>query len=189
MVSRTLGIILCAGVGSRTRALTARDSNMFPTAKPRFPILETPVMHHSVLELQRIGVTQIYANLYSNPDSVTSFYDHIASNAGIKFFPQIELHGTMGDALSMVEKIGLQDDDNVFVLCGDVLCNADLGRLLQIHQESGADLTEYFNQVPWSQVHKYGTVQLDGIPQKINRHDKEPDAHLMYLEKHALELR
>ncbi|MCX5749786.1 MAG: NDP-sugar synthase [Candidatus Saganbacteria bacterium] len=175
MSGRVMAIVLSAGLGNRVGSLTT-EINKWPMAKPRFPILDTPVMHHTVLELQRLKeVSPILINLWNHPDTIRSYYENIVKLPDlIKLHNQDAMHGTMGDTVKLaVEKAGIQDEDDLVVTCGDILCDADLAKLLETHRRTGADITELFNAVPWKEVPKYGTVRLENMPQKRDRAPKE----------------
>lgn len=168
-------MILAAGAGTRARHLTDYTRNRFAMAKPRFPILETPIIEHWFRAAKQIGIKEIMANLWSNPETIESYAENFRSDdLKIKFFMEESLKGTMGSAISWPVKEGINDSDTLIVLGGDILCNASLEKILSSHEKSGADLSVVFNPVPWSQVVKYGTASFEGFPEKRPQGENEP---------------
>jgi len=71
---RIMGLVLSAGVGSRAKYLTDPTRNIFALSKPILPILDIPAMHHSVLEFRRVGINDIFANIWSTPETIKQYY-------------------------------------------------------------------------------------------------------------------
>ncbi len=200
---RTVSFILAAGEAQRARYLSNPTLNKFAMAKPRFPILNTPVMHHFVMELRSIGAgDNVFVNVHSNLKSVTNFYDFDTEQRALPpslrptFVDHGKLNGTLGDVVkTAVEHAHIQDDDEVFVMCGDILTDASFDTLRTIHRETGADITEYFYPIEWAQVPESGTVLLGRsesepqtnapMPQKKDRLPEQPqEDYAGYLEEH-----
>ena len=188
MTVRTMGMVLAAGAGTRARHLTDIRRTAYPVAKPMFRLLDTPIMHHTVLEMQRIGIKDIFCNVWSNPDTLESYYSTIAPDA-VKMYKESHLMGTMGSAVHWTMEHGISDADRVFVVSGDIASNADLSRILAEHERVGADATIAFNPVDWSQVPKYGTAYLDGMPEKRpQRPDETVEQYAAYLRSYITEM-
>ena len=184
----TMGMILAAGAGTRARHLTDIRRTAYPVAKPMFRLLDTPIMHHTVLEMQRQGITDIFCNVWSNPDTLESYYSNIAPGA-VKMYRESQLMGTMGSAVHWTIEHGIGDADRVFVISGDIASNADLGRILAEHERVGADATIAFNPVDWSQVPKYGTAYLEGMPEKRpQRSDETVEQYASYLRSYIADM-
>lgn len=192
-MGRVKAMILAAGAGTRARHLTDPTRNRFSMAKPRFPIGQTPIMDHWMMELQRIGVPEAFANLWSNPCTIKNFYAPGSigdrPNMAVRLHPEGQLLGTMGSAVHWARVEGVRNEDTLFVLSGDIVSNADLGRILSEHVRVGADLTVGFNPVPWSQVKKYGTAAFTGMPEKREKEATETDeSYKRYLDGYQAEM-
>lgn len=170
-------MILAAGAGTRAKYLTDPTRNRYALAKPRFPIIDRPVMDHWVMGLKNMGINRVFANIWSNPHTIESYYSSygLRENTTIKLYREENLLGTMGSAVKWAQVEGIEGSDALFVLSGDIICNADLRKLLEEHTRVGADLTVAFNPVPWGQVNKYGTAAFEDMPTKRTKGTGESD--------------
>ncbi|MFA7074997.1 MAG: sugar phosphate nucleotidyltransferase, partial [Endomicrobiaceae bacterium] len=60
--------ILAAGAGTRLRPLT------FELPKPMIPLVNKPVLEHTIDNLKRHDISSIVMNLHTMPDLITNYF-------------------------------------------------------------------------------------------------------------------
>lgn len=147
-------MVLCAGLGTRLRPLTAK----WP--KPAMPLLGQPLLRYAIATLQRGGVTALGINSHHLPEVMEQTAREECSRAGLPLTfnrEAGEIQGTGGGIR------GLRDflrDGTFVVLNGDVLFGCDLAQILSAHERSGAAATMVLMPLPEGE--KYNPVELDG---------------------------
>ncbi|MGE5507704.1 MAG: sugar phosphate nucleotidyltransferase [Chitinophagales bacterium] len=122
-------MILAAGVGSRLDPLTAN------LPKPMVPIVNRPAMEHILALLRVHGVTEVVANLWYRPESITSYFgDGQSFGARLTYSKEDTLLGTAGG----VKRVAGFFDGTFLVIAGDALTDIDLGAMLAFHRQRGA---------------------------------------------------
>ena len=123
-------MVLAAGLGQRMRPLTLLR------AKPVLPVLDRPLVAHTLERLARAGVREVVVNLHHLPETVTS-----ALGTGKRFGVRIryadepEILGTGGGPRAVRELFGAGP---VTLVNGDVWFDFDLRRMVAAHGASGA---------------------------------------------------
>lgn len=119
------------GEGRRLRPLT--DTR----PKPMMPLVDRPFVAHQIDLLRRHGVHDIVFSCGYRPDALE---DHFGDGADLgvrlRYVVDPEPLGTAG-AIKNAE--GLLDDAPFLVLNGDILTDLDLGALMRVHGELGAE--------------------------------------------------
>src|SRR5262245_19943138 len=123
-------MILAAGAGTRLDPLTLQ------LPKPLVPIVNRPVMEHTLNLLQKHGFNQVWANLYHLPDLITSYFDN-AENKKMQFNYLVEKE-LSGDAGGVRACRNMLEDCTILVIMGDLVTDADLTRVIARHKEKGA---------------------------------------------------
>ena len=120
---RMKAMVLAAGLGTRLKPIT------FEIPKPMVPVLDRPVMAHTVRLLERQGFDQLIANLHYYPDTIR---DYFGDRLQYRF--EEELLGTAGGVRNVSDFFG---DDPVLIVSGDALTDIDLRALLERHRSAG----------------------------------------------------
>lgn len=122
-------MILAAGFGTRLRPYSLHRP------KPLFPILDTPLLIHTIKALQRLGIAEIIVNCHYLCGQIQ---DALAVYPAIKIsIETIEL-GTGGGLRQALPLFGAEP---LLVVNGDIFHDIDLSALCQRHLASGADAT------------------------------------------------
>lgn len=157
-------MILAAGKGTRVRPIT----NEVP--KPMIPILRKPVMESIVELLRAHSVREIVVNT-SHLAPVIENYFRDGNQLGVQIAYSYEGHMTedglegkaLGSAGGMkrIQAFSGFFDETFIVLCGDAWIDLDISAALRWHREKGGIATIILQEVPPTEVHKYGVVRLD----------------------------
>jgi len=151
-------MVLAAGLGTRLRPLT------FELPKPMVPVLDRPVMAHTVDLLHRHGVERIVANLHYFPDTIQGYFGD-----ELRYSPEEELLGTAGGVRKARELLG---DEPFLVISGDALTDLDVSRLLERHRATGGVATLCVTKV--ADTSEYGVV-LHDREGRITGFQEKPD--------------
>jgi len=131
--STSLGVsavVMAGGYGARLRPLT----NEIP--KPMLPLDDKPVVEHTIDNLRRCGIQQVYMATHYKAEAFSDhFGDGRAFGVQIDYIQEEEPLGTAG-VLAALPK----GDDPLLVINGDIITDVSYGAMLRFHQESGACL-------------------------------------------------
>jgi len=121
-------IILCAGVGSRLKAV----SNGKP--KCMIEISGKPLIDYLLNDLHNANIKDIFINLHYNPESIKSYLgDGLKYNMRITYSFEKKLLGTAG-ALNNFKKY---IDDDFIVIYGDTYRELDFSDMIAYYRKSG----------------------------------------------------
>jgi len=125
----TKGIILSGGWGTRLRPLTCT------IPKTLIPVVNRPVIERQIMLLKSAGVREIVLAVSVMSDVIQNYFKN-GEKLGITINYTNEKHpmGTAG-AIKLAESY--LEDDNFFMLNGDVILNFDFSDMLKHHKESG----------------------------------------------------
>jgi mannose-1-phosphate guanylyltransferase/phosphomannomutase len=125
-------VVMAGGEGTRLRPLTSNQP------KPMVPIVGKPCMEH-ILELLRThGFEDIVVTVAFLPQAIRSYFGD-GANLGIAIQYSVE-ESPLGTAGS-VRLAGDVLDETFLVISGDALCDIDLKKIVEFHQEKGAAVT------------------------------------------------
>ncbi len=126
-------MILAAGFGSRLRPLT----HTLP--KPLFPILNRPLLEHTIRLLKSFGIDEIVINLHHLPELITNYFG-TGKELGVQIHwsPEDAILGTAGGIKKAQKYL---EDDSFIVINSDVVVNLDLNKLIKYHRENNATAT------------------------------------------------
>ena len=145
-------ILLVGGFGTRLRPLT----NHRP--KPMLPIASLPVTEHQLAMAKRAGIKRIVlATSYMSEDFIPYFGDGSKWGMEIKYAVEKEPLGTGGAIRNAAKE--LSGDSQVVIFNGDVLSSHNLKGQLDLHINSGADVTLHLT--PVEDARAYGCVPTD----------------------------
>lgn len=144
-------MLLAAGMGERMRPLTEGR------AKPSLPLLNRPMITHTLDHLKRHGVEEVVINLHHQPESIRAVVGD-GSRLGLKIHYSEEptILGTAG-GLKKAEAF-LKGSGSFFMLNADFVSDCDLSLALKKHRESGALATLVL--VPQRAGTDYGVVEM-----------------------------
>jgi mannose-1-phosphate guanylyltransferase len=138
-------MVLAAGLGTRLEPLTLE------LPKPMVPVLDLPVMAHTVRLLEAQGFDELVANLHPFPDAIEGYFGD-----RLTYRHEPELLGTAGGVRNVRDFFG---DEPVVVISGDALTDLDVRVLVERHREAGGIATLTVKEVP--DTREYGVVIHD----------------------------
>jgi len=156
-------MVLAAGLGTRLRPVT------YAMPKPMVPVLNRPVMEHSVRLLVRHGFGEAVANLHWFPETIEGYFGD-GSEFGIELTYSREEHllGTAGGVRNAASFLG----DSFLVVAGDALTDLDFAAMREFHQSHDGIATMATKRV--RNTDEYGVViaREDG---RIQGFQEKPD--------------
>jgi mannose-1-phosphate guanylyltransferase/phosphomannomutase len=126
-------VVMAGGFGTRIQPLT----NSRP--KPMLPILNKPMMEHTMMTLKDLGITEFIVLLYFKPEIIKDYFKD-GSDFGINITYVIpdDDYGTAGAVKLAQEYIG---DDNFIIISGDLVTDFDFQKIFDYHAEKKSKLT------------------------------------------------
>lgn len=144
-------MILAAGVGSRLEPV----SHFIP--KPLVPVLNVPVIEHILHGLEIHGISNVVANTHYLADTLLKHFEHNCDlNLKPTFLHEPELTGDAGGVRACREFL---EGDTFVVIMGDLITNADIGKLIEAHKRKKAIATIGVKEMP--DVTRFGVVRRD----------------------------
>jgi mannose-1-phosphate guanylyltransferase/phosphomannomutase len=143
-------VVMAGGEGSRLRPLT------IGRPKPMVPMVSNPVVYHILELLKRNGITEVILTLHFMPDVIQSYFGD-GSSMGMKIHYAIEETplGTAGSVKNAQEHL----DEPFLIISGDAVTDIDLQKIIDFHQEKGAEATITLYRVP--NPLEYGVIITD----------------------------
>lgn len=126
-------VVMAGGFGNRIQPLT----NSRP--KPMLPIINRPMMEHTMMTLKDLGITEFIVLLYFKPEVIQNYFGD-GSDFGIKidYVVPDDDYGTAG-AVKLAEKyIG---DENFIIISGDLVTDFDFQKIFDYHAQKKSKLT------------------------------------------------
>lgn len=123
-------VIMAGGFGTRIQPLT----HAIP--KPMLPIMNKPMMEHTMMMLKAIGIKEFIVLLYFKPDTIKNYFKD-GSELGIKItyvLPDSD-YGTAGAVKLAAEHIG---EDNFIIISGDLVTDFDFQKIVDYHRTKKA---------------------------------------------------
>lgn len=144
--------MLVGGFGTRLRPLTATRP------KQMLPVVDRPMLEHVVGRLAEHGVDSVVLSLGYRPDAFSEAYpDGRCAGVDLHYAVEPEPLDTAGAIAFAARSAGL--DDTFVALNGDVLTDIDIGRLIDLHHERGAEAT--IALTPVEDPSRFGVVPID----------------------------
>jgi mannose-1-phosphate guanylyltransferase len=150
----TVGMVLCAGLGTRLRPLTGR------LPKPAVPVCGLPLVRWSLALLAGAGVRRAVVNAHHLPAEMARAAQEAARAVGVALAISEErvIAGT-GGALREARAL-LEGAEAILLVNGDVLFDVDLAAALAVHRAAGALATMVLLPMPAGA--RYAAVEVDG---------------------------
>jgi len=124
-------LILAGGEGTRLRPLT----NTVP--KPVLPLAGRPHIAYVIDWLVRHGVDDIVISCGFLAAGMREALQDVEAGVDIRYVEEPDARGTAGAIRFAEDELG----DRFLVLNGDVLCDLDLSKLVEVHEAAGARAT------------------------------------------------
>ncbi len=156
-------MVLAAGLGTRLRPIT------YAVPKPMVPVLNRPVMEHSVRLLVRHGFSEAIANLHWFPETIEGhFGDGSKFGIELSYSHEEQLLGTAGGVRNVAEFLG----DSFLVVAGDALTDIDFTAMREFHESHDGLVTLATKRV--ANTDEYGVV-IAGEDGRIQGFQEKPD--------------
>ena len=126
-------MVLAAGFGSRLQPLS------YEQPKPLFPVMNKPVIEHTLSLLKSAGVTEIVINLHHKGNSIEDYLGD-GSRYGVKIYYSKE-NPILGSAGGIKAAQKYLDGDSFIVINSDVVTDIDLNKAIKFHRDKKASLT------------------------------------------------
>jgi mannose-1-phosphate guanylyltransferase len=152
-LGETVGMLLCAGLGTRLRPLTER------IPKPAVPVCGVPLVRWNLALLAAAGASRAVVNVHHLPDAMAAAAEEAARALSLELAVSREpvIAGT-GGALREARR-HLEGADAIVLVNGDVLFDVDLRAALAAHGRSGALATMLL--LPMPEGARYAAVETD----------------------------
>ena len=156
-IPNTIGVILAAGLGQRLLPLT----NQIP--KPLLPLLNCPLVWWNIADLRAHGISRFILNTHHLPLAFEALSREAAFlGLQLDLVNEPALTGPFGGVVACHNAINSMGDD-LLVLAGDGLYDADLYDLIEKHRAASALVTIGVAAVP--DGCRYGVLDVsdDGV--------------------------
>ena len=177
----TLGVLLAGGAGERLFPLT-RDR-----AKPAVPfggnyrIIDITLSNCINSDLRRVYIMTQYKALSLNRHIREGWTSAVAQDLGefIEILPPMQrvsanwYMGTADAVYQNIYSIGAEQPKHVLILSGDHIYKMHYGKMLEHHNESGADVTLATLPIDPSEVSRFGVVEV-GKDKEVIGFDEKP---------------
>ena len=126
-------MILAAGFGTRLKPLTDK------VPKPMVPIMNRPILEHTIHLLRSHGIHDITVNLHHLPEMIKKhFGDGKDFGVQLHWSHEPEILGTAG-GIKKAQKF--LDGEAFLVINSDVVVDIDLDKVISFHKAQGSALT------------------------------------------------
>ena len=126
-------VVMAGGFGTRIQPLT----NSMP--KPMLPIINKPMMLHTMMKLKELGIKEFIVLLYFKPQIIKDYFgDGSAFGINISYVLPDDDYGTAGAVKLAEELIG---DENFIIISGDLVTDFDFSKIFTFHKEKAAKLS------------------------------------------------
>ena len=126
-------VVMAGGFGTRIQPLT------HSRPKPMLPIMNKPMMEHTMMMLKDLGIEEFIVLLYFKPEVIKDYFGD-GSDFGIKITYVVpdDDYGTAGAVKLAEEHIG---NDNFIIISGDLVTDFDFKKLFDFHESKKAKLS------------------------------------------------
>ena len=126
-------VVLAGGFGTRIQPLT----NSYP--KPMLPILNKPMMEHTMLKLRDIGIKDFIVLLYFKPEIIKAYFgDGSEFGINITYISPENDYGTAGAVKLAEDAIG---NEKFIIISGDLVTDFDFKKIIECHEVRKSRLT------------------------------------------------
>ncbi len=126
-------VVMAGGFGTRIQPLT------HSRPKPMLPIVNRPMMEHTMMMLKDLGISEFIVLLYFKPEIIQNYFgDGSAFGIKITYVVPDDDYGTAGAVRLASEYIG---DENFIVISGDLVTDFDFQKIFDFHAQTKAKLS------------------------------------------------
>jgi NDP-sugar pyrophosphorylase family protein len=144
-------MILAAGFGTRLLPLTKT------VPKPMVPVLNRPLLEHTIDLLRSFNIKDIAVNVHHLPDQVIEpFGDGSQLGVNLKFFREEKILGTAGGIKAAQRFL---ENGPFMVINSDIIVDIDLNRVLEFHRGKQSCLTLVVRED--ASPKKYDPIEID----------------------------
>jgi len=155
-------VVMAGGAGSRLRPLT------IARPKPMVPLVNKPVMSHTLDLLKRYGITDVVVTVQFMAERIRDYFgDGHRYDMHIEYAMEEVPLGTAGSVKNASRFL----DDTFIVISGDAITDFDLAAIIRYHQEKRAMATLTLYHVP--NPLEYGVV-ITGEDGRIRQFLEKP---------------
>ena len=154
----TKAVIMAGGHGTRLRPLTS------DRPKPMVPVINRPVIEHTINLLKKHGITDIVISLYYLPGNVQNYFgDGFEWDVNITYSVEEDPLGTAGGVKKAIENY----DGTIIVMSGDGVVDFDITQMIKYHKKKKSLFTIVLKHV--DKPVEYGIVitKKDGTIDKF----------------------
>jgi mannose-1-phosphate guanylyltransferase / phosphomannomutase len=126
-------VVMAGGFGTRIQPLT----NSIP--KPMLPIMNRPMMEHTIMSLKALGIKDFIVLLYFKPEVIQNYFqDGSRWGINITYVIPDDDYGTAGAVKKAQEFIG---NENFIIISGDLVTDFDFQKIFDYHKAKKSKLT------------------------------------------------
>ncbi len=126
-------VVMAGGFGTRIQPLT------HSRPKPMLPIMNQPMMEHTMMMLKDLGIIEFIVLLYFKPEVIQNYFgDGSAFGIKITYVIPDDDYGTAGAVKFAQEHIG---DENFIIISGDLVTDFNFQKLFDFHKKQNAKLS------------------------------------------------
>jgi len=169
--------ILAGGFGSRLDAATDPTRNRFAVAKPACTVGNLRIIEFTIRALRKAGISDFHLLLCFLPDTIRQVIGNGKIYGGSVAITESTQEVT--DPLDTASVVGnlvnnsgwsKNPGDVIIVPSADIIHDVDIAAALDQHlfnrERHGACSTIVSNTVPWNSVDRFGTLRLEGMPDR-----------------------
>jgi len=157
-MERPKAVLLVGGLGTRLRPLT----NDRP--KSIVPVLNRPVLEHTIVYLKQYGIKDIIITLNYLPEVIEDYFgDGSKFGVNLAYFMEKEPRGTAGAVKNAESYL----DSSFFVLNGDIFTDLDLDEMYAFHRKRKAQATIALSYVKDPSAFGVVDTEPDGLVKRF----------------------
>ena len=164
----TLGVLLAGGAGERLYPLTRDRAKPAVTFGGIYRIIDVTLSNCINSNLRNVYILTMYKALSLNRH-IREGWNIVANALGefIEILPPMKrvsdnwYLGTADAVYQNIYSIGAEQPKHVLILSGDHIYKMDYSRMMQQHQDSGADVTLATILIDPSETSQFGVVEID----------------------------
>ena len=182
MAKKSIAMLLAGGQGSRLKALTKNIAKPAVAFGGKYRIIDFPLSNCTNSGIDTVGVLTQYQPLELNSYIGNGApWDLDRTNGGVSVLPPYSevsgfkwYKGTASAIYENINYIDRYDPEYVVILSGDHIYKMNYAKMLEFHEERGADVSISVIEVPWEEASRFGIMNTD---ENLNiiEFDEKPD--------------
>src|SRR5438094_1977149 len=164
----TLGVLLAGGAGERVYPLTRDRAKPAVTFGGIYRIIDITLSNCLNSDLRRVYILTQYKALSLNRH-IREGWNILGREVGefVEVLPPMKrvsdqwYQGTADAVYQNIYSIGSEQPKYVMILSGDHIYKMDYGKMMQQHQDSGADVTLATILIDPKETYQFGVVDID----------------------------